>query len=57
MRTLILIATLIISQIGFSQPKAENVKFGSIKGEIIDEALNEPLPYVTILIKNTSGTI
>lgn len=56
MRTLILIATLIISQIGFSQPKAENVKFGSIKGEVIDEALNEPLPYVTILIKNTSGT-
>ena len=55
MRTLILIASLIISQIGFSQPKVSEIKFGSIKGEVIDEILNEPLPYVTILIKNNLG--
>ena len=55
MRTLILIAGLIISQIGFSQPKVNEIKFGSIKGEVIDEILNEPLPYVTILIKNNLG--
>ena len=26
-----------------------------VKGEVIDEILNEPLPYVTILIKNNLG--
>jgi len=30
---------------------------GSISGKVLDEALNEPLPYVNIIIKNEKGEI
>jgi outer membrane receptor protein involved in Fe transport len=30
---------------------------GSISGKVIDESLNEPLPYVNIIIKNEKGEI
>jgi outer membrane receptor protein involved in Fe transport len=40
----------------YAQPSATHeLKEGSISGTIIDANLNEPLPYVTIVIKNSSN--
>ena len=33
------------------------LKLGTITGTVLDVTLNEPLPYVNIVIRNTSGTI
>ena len=30
-------------------------KTGSVSGRVLDATLNEPLPYVNVIIKNTAG--
>ncbi|WP_317127984.1 carboxypeptidase regulatory-like domain-containing protein [Gelidibacter gilvus] len=52
MKSLILICMLMCSTL-YAQPSVNLVKEGSISGTIIDAHLNEPLPYVTIIIKNS----
>jgi len=37
--------------------KKEFLKSGTITGKVLDATLNEPLPYVSIVIKNTKGEI
>src|SRR5690606_27161973 len=40
----------------FAQPSASHeLKEGSISGTVIDAHLNQPLPYVTVVIKNTAN--
>jgi hypothetical protein len=34
-----------------------DVKTGTISGRVLDDQLNEPLPYVNVIIKNTAGEI
>lgn len=37
--------------------KKEFLKSGTITGKVLDATLNEPLPYVSIVVKNTKGEI
>ena len=51
---LIMVSSAILS----AQPNSNSeIKNGSISGRIIDADLNEPLSYVNIIIKDTSGKI
>ncbi|MEO5789494.1 carboxypeptidase-like regulatory domain-containing protein, partial [Gelidibacter sp.] len=55
MKSLFLFCILMCSTL-FAQPSASHeLKEGSISGTVIDAHLNQPLPYVTIVIKNTSN--
>lgn len=55
MKSLFLLCVLISSTL-FSQPSASHeLKVGSISGTVIDAQLNQPLPYVTVVIKNTKN--
>ena len=55
MKSLFVICILMCSTL-FAQPSASyELKEGSISGTIIDAHLNQPLPYVTIVIKNDSN--
>ncbi|MBT8268685.1 MAG: TonB-dependent receptor family protein [Bacteroidia bacterium] len=40
-----------------AKPTNETFKDGQVSGTVIDDALNEPLPYVNIVIKNSEGEI
>ncbi len=55
MKSILLLCILMCSTL-YAQPSATHeLKEGSISGTIIDANLNEPLPYVTIVIKNSSN--
>ncbi|MGC1472708.1 MAG: TonB-dependent receptor [Psychroserpens sp.] len=41
----------------FSQPSAINTKSGSVFGRVLDASLNQPLPYVNIIVKDETDTI
>ncbi len=47
---------LTISINAHTDPKTKSDKTGSITGKVLDATLNEPLPYVNIILKNTDGT-
>lgn len=64
MNKLLTLCILITSLGVYSQPSAENISplsniylenRGSVEGKVIDSALNEPLPYVTVIIQNSAG--
>ncbi|MDT0557034.1 TonB-dependent receptor [Ichthyenterobacterium sp. W332] len=56
MKTIALIAALLFSSLISAQPLADsNIKNGSISGRVIDAKINEPLPYVNIIILNSAG--
>jgi len=40
-----------------TDPDPKTDKLGTISGKVLDATLKEPLPYVNIIIKNTSGEI
>jgi outer membrane receptor protein involved in Fe transport len=40
--------------ISFSQPPQQDIRDGQVSGRIIDASLNEPLPYVNIVIKDAA---
>src|SRR5690606_36537475 len=54
MKSVILICMLMCSSLN-AQPSVNLPKEGSISGTIIDAHLNQPLPYVTIVIKNSNN--
>ncbi|MBO3099425.1 outer membrane beta-barrel family protein [Gelidibacter pelagius] len=54
MKSLFLFCILMCSTL-FAQPSVNLPKEGSISGTIIDAHLNQPLPYVTIVIKNSKN--
>lgn len=55
MKSLFLFCLLMCSTL-YAQPSASGpIKEGSISGTIIDAHLNQPLPYVTIVIKNSKN--
>ncbi len=58
MKHLITICAVFFSIILSAQPaKRIEPKTGSIAGRVLDAKLNEPLPYVNVIIKNTAGEI
>ena len=49
---------MVSSAVIFAQPNSNSeIKNGSITGRILDSALNKPLPYVNIVIKDVSNKI
>lgn len=46
-----------ITAVHATDPDPETDKTGTISGKVLDATLKEPLPYVNIIIKNTSGKI
>ena len=57
-RLLFLCAVLFsITAVHATDPAPETDKTGTISGKVLDATLKEPLPYVNIIIKNTSGKI
>tara|TARA_R110002096_G_scaffold3822_4_gene18593 strand:+ start:523 stop:2997 length:2475 start_codon:yes stop_codon:yes gene_type:complete len=57
-RLLLLCAVLFsITAVYATDPAPETDKTGTISGKVLDATLKEPLPYVNIIIKNTSGKI
>ncbi|WP_110476256.1 outer membrane beta-barrel family protein [Winogradskyella epiphytica] len=58
MRHLILMLVLVTSTFISAQPKSNSdVKDGSVSGRVIDAQLNQPLPYVNIVIKDLNNSI
>ncbi|BAO76727.1 outer membrane beta-barrel family protein [Winogradskyella sp. PG-2] len=58
MKHLFVMFAMLFSVIAFSQPNSNSdIKSGSITGRVIDAALNEPLPYVNIVIKDAANKI
>lgn len=43
----------LFSLVVFAQPSKSNLRDGTVSGRVIDASLNEPLPYVNIVIKDT----
>lgn len=49
---------MLISLAAYPQPSSNSeIKNGSISGRVMDAALNEPLPYVNVVIKDKAGKI
>ncbi len=58
MKKSILCCMLLLYSIIYSQPSANKIlKDGSVSGKVLDAKLNEPLPYVNVIIKTPSGEI
>ncbi len=57
MRRLFLLCTVLfsISTAYATDPAPKSDKTGVISGKVLDAALNQPLPYVNIIITNTAG--
>src|SRR5690606_21519970 len=53
MKKLILLALLSVFTLSQAQNSTSDfLKLGTITGNVIDATLNEPLPYVTVVVKN-----
>ena len=58
MKHLLLMLIMVSSTILSAQPNSNSdIKSGSISGRVIDAELNEPLPYVNIVIKDVANKI
>lgn len=57
MKQLFLLLVLSIGLSSFSNSNPEVEKLGKITGKVIDKDLNEPIPYVTVAIKDSDGNI
>ncbi|WP_040281093.1 outer membrane beta-barrel family protein [Psychroserpens damuponensis] len=53
MKTLTQVCICLFTIFAFAQPKNLDLRDGQISGRVIDATLNEPLPYVNIVIKNS----
>lgn len=57
MKQLFLAVALIWSTLAFAHTTNPDVKIGTIKGIVIDQALQQPLPFVTVSVKDQNGAI
>ena len=56
MKKITLLCMLLLSIIANAQPpKQNNLRDGSVSGRVIDAQLNQPLPYVNIIVKNATN--
>ncbi|MBT8310241.1 MAG: carboxypeptidase-like regulatory domain-containing protein, partial [Flavobacteriaceae bacterium] len=56
MKQLFTICALFFTILASAQPSERpDLKTGSISGRVLDAKLNEPLPYVNVIIKNSAG--
>jgi iron complex outermembrane receptor protein len=54
MKTLTQLCISLFTIISFAQPPQLDLRDGQVSGRVIDASLNEPLPYVNIVIKDAS---
>ena len=58
MKHYLMLIAVLFSVTVFSQPNAnEDIKNGSISGRVMDASLNQPLPYVNVIIKDVNGKV
>lgn len=57
MRPLLLVLAFLLSVPAFASNPEENENLGTITGKVIDKTLQEPIPYVTVAIKDLQGNI
>ncbi len=57
MKQLCLLLALLISVSGFSFTDPDSDRPGKISGTVIDKNLQEPIPYVTVAVKDMEGNI
>ncbi len=58
MRHLLLLCVIIFSFSAHSQPNSNSeIKDGSISGRVLDAQLNQPLPYVNVIVKDAQNKI
>lgn len=56
-KSLLLLALFIYCSVSASNPKLiSNLRIGSITGRVVDRALQEPIPYASIVIKSEDGS-
>ncbi len=55
MKKLLFLCALLLTSIINAQPAKSDPRGGLVSGRIIDASLNQPLPYVNVIIKNTSN--
>ena len=46
---------VLFSFAAFAQPKPTEVVTGSVSGVVMDNQLNQPIPYATVVIVNPNG--
>lgn len=49
------LCVVLITMIGFAHSPNSNLRDGSISGKVLDASLNQPLPYVNILVTDLQG--
>ena len=58
MKQLLLLCVVLFSFTAFSQPNTnDNIKNGSVSGRVMDATLNEPMPYVNVIIKDQNKKV
>ena len=57
MRQLFFFFALFAGLTSFADPDPETDAIGKILGVVIDKSLEEPIAYVTVVIKDTDGNI
>ncbi len=49
------LCVVLITMIGFAHSPNSNLRDGSISGKVLDASLNQPLPYVNVLVTDLQG--
>ena len=57
MKQLLFVMALFVSMASFSATDPESDRLGKITGIVIDKILQQPLPYVSVVVKTLSGDI
>lgn len=58
MKHYLMLMAMLFSLVSFSQPNTNvDIKNGSVSGRVMDAGLNQPLPYVNVIIKDPNGKI
>lgn len=55
MKTVFQLCLALFSLVAIAHPSNPDLRDGTISGRVIDASLNQPLPYVNILIQDTQG--
>ncbi|NCQ59021.1 MAG: carboxypeptidase-like regulatory domain-containing protein, partial [Flavobacteriales bacterium] len=55
MKKFALLCALMLCSLISAQPLSSEPRTGSVSGKILDASLNEPLPYVNIIVKNDAN--
>ncbi|MBR9914538.1 MAG: TonB-dependent receptor [Algicola sp.] len=56
MKKIMQLCILMLTIMAYAQPPKMDLKDGSVSGRVIDATLNQPLPYVNVVIKDASET-